>query len=154
MLLKNILDNKFDIKYFLTSKTLKMKESYVDWTRIAHVVLADRIATRNPGNVPQSGDRISYAAIKIPNLTKTTLQGERIETPEYIKEKNLQLDYKFYITNQIMKPALQFLELAIPDAKSIFEKKLIEIDNEEKGRTSIFDSGIVKKFNLSIIIYL
>jgi len=143
--LKNMLDNKFDIKYFLTSKTLKMKESYVDWRRIAHVVLADRIATRNPGNVPQSGDRISYAAVKIPNLTKTTLQGERIETPEYIKEKNLQLDYKFYITNQIMKPALQFLELAIPNAKSIFEKELIEIDNEEKGRTSIFDSGIVKK---------
>ncbi len=34
------------------------------------------------------------------------LQGDRIETPTFIKENNLQIDYSFYITNQIMKPLL------------------------------------------------
>ena len=34
----------------------------------------------------------------------------------------MKIDYEFYITNQIMKPALQFLELAIPDAAKMFDK--------------------------------
>ena len=34
---------KYNIKYFLTSKTLKSKESYKDWSRIAHVVLAEEL---------------------------------------------------------------------------------------------------------------
>ena len=64
--LNNMLRGKYNIKYFLTSKTLKLKSSYKDWTRIAHVVLADRINKRDPGNAPQSGDRIEYAAVCVP----------------------------------------------------------------------------------------
>ena len=135
--LDKMFNGKYDIKYFLTSKTLKMKESYVDWTRIAHVVLADRISVRDPGNCPQSGDRIPFAFIKIKNVTKDTLQGDRIETPDYIKEKNLKLDYGLYMTNQIMKPSLQFLDLALPNAQDIFENWKIKIENEQMGRTDI-----------------
>ena len=40
-----------------------------------------------------------------------------------IQEKNLNLDYVFYMTNQIMNPSLQFLDLAIKNAqKDIFDK--------------------------------
>ena len=118
-----MFNNDYDINYFLTSKTLKLKESYKDWTKIGHVVLAERIGIRDPGNKPQSGDRIEFAAIKIPNKTKETLQGDMIETPKFIHEKNLDLDYVFYMTNQIMNPALQFLDLAIKNAqKDIFDK--------------------------------
>jgi DNA polymerase elongation subunit (family B) len=56
--MNSMFNNEYNIKYFLTSKTLKMKESYADWTKIAHVVLAERISQRDPGNCPQSGDRI------------------------------------------------------------------------------------------------
>ena len=136
--LRNMFNNMYNIKYFLTSKTLKMKESYSDWTKIAHCVLAERIALRNPGNSPQSGDRIEFAAVTV-HMTKTTLQGERIETPEYIKANNLKLDYDFYMTNQIMNPVVQFLSLVIPDTKSIFEEFKIKIDNEKHGRTNILD---------------
>ncbi len=45
-----MFDGKYDIKYFLTSKTLKLKESYKDWKRISHVYLADKISQRDPGN--------------------------------------------------------------------------------------------------------
>jgi DNA polymerase elongation subunit (family B) len=137
--MNSMFNNEYNIKYFLTSKTLKMKESYADWTKIAHVVLAERIAQRDPGNCPQSGDRIEFAAIQLPNITKTTLQGERIETPQYIKDKNLKIDYEFYMTNQIMNPALQFLSLVIPDAEEIFEHFKIKIDNEKKGRSDIMN---------------
>jgi DNA polymerase elongation subunit (family B) len=119
--ISDMFDNKFDIKYFTTSKTLKMKESYKDWTRIPHSVLAERIGSRDLGNKPQSGDRLEYAIIKIDNETKDTLQGEKIETPEFIKQNNLSLDYTFYLTNQIMNPVLQFLDLVILDAETIFE---------------------------------
>jgi DNA polymerase elongation subunit (family B) len=41
----------------------------------------------------------------------TILQGDRIEHIDYIKEKQLVLDYEFYITNQIMNPVKQVLDL-------------------------------------------
>jgi DNA polymerase elongation subunit (family B) len=122
--LENLFAGKYDIKYFLTSKTLKMKESYKDWKKIAHVYLAEKISKRDPGNVPQSGDRIEYAVIKVPQPTDGTklLQGDMIETPKFIKEQNLELDYLFYLTNQIMNPALQFLELVDKNAVEIFNE--------------------------------
>ena len=43
-----------------------------------------------------------------------------IEVPSYVKQHNLEIDYMFYLTNQIMNPALQFLELVDKDAKNIF----------------------------------
>jgi DNA polymerase elongation subunit (family B) len=135
--LDKMFEGYYDIKYFLTSKTLKSKESYKDWSRIAHVVLAERIGIRNPGNKPQSGDRIQFAAVKIENETKDTLQGDKIETPEFIKQNNLELDYLFYTTNQIMKPALQFLNLAIKGAEKMFDEIKIRCENEKKGRTNI-----------------
>ena len=140
--LKDMFKNKYDVNYFVTSKTLKLKESYKDWTRIAHMILADRISIRDPGNVPQSGDRMSFAVIKIPNKTKDTLQGDIIETPEYIKEKNLELDYLFYMTNQIMKPALQFLELVFADAESIFNPYIFK----DKVDELLADKRILLKY--------
>ena len=137
--LEKMFDNQYDIKYFLTSKTLKSKESYKEWTRIAHVVLAERIGLRDPGNRPQSGDRIQYAFIQIENETKNTLQGDKIETPLFIKQNKLKLDYLFYTVNQIMKPSLQFLELAIPDAHEMFDEIKIRCENEKMGRTNILD---------------
>ena len=122
-----------------------MKDSYVDWTRIAHVVLAERISIREPGNCPQSGDRIAYAFIQLEKVTKNTLQGDRIETPDFIKKNKLKLDYELYMTNQIMKPALQFLELALPDARDIFDDWKIKLENEKMGRTDLLEYGIKKK---------
>jgi DNA polymerase elongation subunit (family B) len=121
--IQDMFDGKYDIKYFLQSRTLKLKESYKDWKKIAHVYLSDKISQRDPGNTPQSGDRIEFAVIKVPvpaNGVKI-LQGDMIETPKYIKENNLEIDYLFYLTNQIMNPALQFLEIVDKDAIMIFK---------------------------------
>ena len=37
-------------------------------------------------------------------------------------DNNLKVDYEFYMTNQIMNPALQFLSLVIPNAEKIFDE--------------------------------
>ena len=120
--LQNMFDGNYDIKYFLQSRTLKLKESYKDWTRIAHVYLADKISKRDPGNTPQSGDRMEYVVIKVSSNGEKLLQGDIIETPSYVKEKNLEIDYLFYLTNQIMNPALQFLEIVDKDASKLFKE--------------------------------
>ncbi len=49
---------------------------------------------------------------------KKILQGERIEHPDYIKENKLPLDYKFYISNQIMNPVKQVLDISMSPEES------------------------------------
>jgi len=40
-------------------------------------------------------------------------QGDRIETPSFIRETGLTPDYAFYITNQIAKPVAQVFGLVV-----------------------------------------
>jgi hypothetical protein len=93
--------------------TRSLRSDYKDPQRIAHRVLADRIAKRDPGNKPKSGDRLRF--VFIVNNTPKVLLGERIETPEFIAENSLKIDYIYYITNQLMKPLQQLFGLAIED---------------------------------------
>jgi DNA polymerase delta subunit 1 len=103
---------------------------------IAHKVLADRIGERDPGNKPKAGDRIPYVYHKVnedpipvgtykngkPKFKKRTiLQGDRIEDPEYVRKHNKEIDYKFYITNQIMNPVKQVLDLGDIETDTIFK---------------------------------
>ena len=131
--LKNILRGKYPIEYFIISKTLK--KTYKNRSSIAHAVLADRIAKRDPGNKPQVNDRIQY--VYFISNKKTKLQGDKIEDPKYLLENNLELDYLYYITNQIEKPALQFLELVVENPKIIFQNVIDSETKRRKGQTSI-----------------
>ena len=127
--LYKISSGEFPISYFIISKSLR--GYYKNPKSIAHKVLADRIGERDPGNKPKSNDRIPYAYIKMTNYDKvfdrnsqyksgknkgkdrkrSILQGDRIEHPDFIHSENLELDYSFYIANQIMNPVKQVLDL-------------------------------------------
>jgi DNA polymerase elongation subunit (family B) len=109
--LKNIVDEKCPMDKLIITKSLN--SFYKNPKQIAHKVLADRITTREPGNKPTSGDRIPFVYIHTNN--KKALQGDKIETPTFIKENNLKIDYSFYITNQIMKPVQQLFGLVLED---------------------------------------
>ena len=111
--LENLIKGRLSMDDLVITKSLK--GDYKDPTRIAHKVLADRIAERDPGNKPQSNDRIPYVYVCTAPEKKgeKLLQGEKIETPSYIREHNLVPDYVFYITNQIMKPVLQLYALVV-----------------------------------------
>ncbi len=91
--------------------TKALRSDYKNPQQIAHRVLADRIGQRDPGNKPKPGDRMRF--VHIVNDTKKALQGEKIETPEFIVANDLKIDYIFYITNQLMKPLQQLLGLAV-----------------------------------------
>ena len=107
--LQNIVDEKYPIEKLIITKSLR--SGYKNPKSIAHKVLADRITARDPGNKPSSGDRIPFAYIAVPG--KKVLQGEKIETPSFIAENKLKIDYSFYITNQIMKPVQQLFALVL-----------------------------------------
>ena len=92
--------------------TKSIRSNYKNPKSIAHKVLADRIAEREPGNKPSSGDRIPFVFILVKDPKKKK-QGEKIETPTFIREHNLKIDYAFYITNQIMNPVCQLFALIL-----------------------------------------
>jgi DNA polymerase elongation subunit (family B) len=91
--------------------TKSLRSGYKNPKSIAHKVLSDRITARDPGNKPSSGDRIPFVYIVVPG--KKVLQGNKIETPSFIIENKLKIDYSFYITNQIMKPVQQLFALVL-----------------------------------------
>lgn len=139
--LDDILYGKFNIKMFVFSKSLKRE--YKNRDGIVHAVLADRIGIRDPGNKPAPNDRIDFAFFVNPTAN---LQGDRAETPEFIIENKLKIDYAFYIEHQLLKPCCQIIELFNNKIKDVFKdyidksylivegRKLIsfdDINNEE-----------------------
>lgn len=115
--LNNLIAGKYPLEDLVITKSLRA--DYKDPEKIAHKMLADRIKERDPGNAPNVNDRIPFVYIETPPAKKgqKVLQGERIETPDYIKQKALKPDYEFYITNQIMNPILQLYSLALSSLK-------------------------------------
>jgi len=106
--LNDLIQGKIPIEKLTITKSLR--SDYKNPQQIAHRVLADRISQRDPGNKPKPGDRIPYVFIVNP---KASLQGEKIETPQFVLDNKLKLDYTYYITNQLMKPLQQLFGLAI-----------------------------------------
>ena len=93
--------------------TKSLKANYADPTRIAHKVLADRIAARDPGNAPAPGDRIPYVFIETD--TASTLQGDKIELPSYVRANKLKPDVPYYIEKQLMNPLSQLFALRVEE---------------------------------------
>jgi DNA polymerase elongation subunit (family B) len=176
--LKDILANKYPIEKYIITKTLK--SSYKDRSSIVHAVLADIMAERDPGNKPQSNDRIPYVykvvdedlvlskkykkyvdkKNKVAEKCKCdprkcecykkicsrkkcinniqcvcfeeVMQSDRVEHPTYLLDNKLRIDYLFYITNQIMKPTMQFLDLIMEDPNKIFDEYIVREQNRRK----------------------
>lgn len=126
-----------------------------------HVIMARRMAERDPGNAPASGDRIPYVYIRAPvGQVESKLQGDRIEHPSYVKEKGLKLDTRYYIEHQLMNPLAQLFSLCLnqmPGYKGhsvgmeevaasdiLFKEAIAESDRQ--GR-----ENFAKKFGITII---
>jgi DNA polymerase elongation subunit (family B) len=128
--LQTIVRHDYDTSIDKFTITKSLRSGYKNPLQIAHKVLADRIGQRDPGNKPRPGDRISFVYVQTPKPAKGVkqLQGDKIETPEYMRQAKLKLDYDHYLTNQIMKPVQQLLALNlehIPNFKELkFKRKL------------------------------
>lgn len=138
--LRKLMDGKYPIDKFIISKTLKAK--YKKPSTIAHKVLADRMAVRDPGNKPQINDRIPFVYIVKDfgkKKKKDILQGDLIEHPEYVIKNGLKIDYLYYLEHQIINPASQILELMMSKrmVEKLFNTYIIEEENKRKGRQNM-----------------
>ena len=107
---KALLQEKIPMSKLTITKSLKAEYKSMP----AHKMLANRIAERDPGNAPSTTERIPFVYIMPPpGEAASKLQGDRIETPSYICEKKLKIDYAHYITNQIAKPIAQVFGLEV-----------------------------------------
>ena len=147
--------------------TKSLGSNYVSPELISHRVLADRIAARDPGHAPRTGDRIAYAHI----VSSKKRMGDRIETVDFIQTNGLRIDYNYYITNQIMNPVTQLLALVLeklhdfPSIRTKYESDLYRIyetyhdietcvrkQNElraKKVKALLFDQTISRNVNKS-----
>ena len=130
--LEELICGKFPIEDLTITKTLR--GYYKNPEGIAHKVLADRMGERDPGNKPSSNDRIPFVYINVKERKgQKILQGDRVEHPDYIRENNLKINYKFYITNQLMKPIMQILELCLKNPEEPFQIILNKLNREVMG---------------------
>lgn len=157
--LQDLVDGKTSINELVITKSIRA--SYKDPSKIAHKVLADRIGARDPGNRPSVNERIPFVYIKTNN--PNSLQGDRIENPEYIVENKLTPDYLHYITNQIMKPLIQLYALCLDLLpgydkddeyweeldKSLLIKTMYTDDTRRKNRIQNLKSLMVKELLFS-----
>jgi DNA polymerase elongation subunit (family B) len=166
--LQNLIDGKVAMDKLMITKALR--SDYKNPQQIAHRVLADRIGQRDPGNKPKPGDRMRFVHVVCEN--KHALQGEKIETPEFINDNALAIDYTFYITNQLMKPLQQLFGLALEQiwenqgkksAVSAFRREIVKLEKEypdleiymkkreklcsTKIKTLLFEKFLTKIFN-------
>ena len=141
--LNNLIEGEVSMDKLAITRALR--SGYKNPNQIAHKVLADRIAEREPGNKPKPGDRIKYLFVNTP--TKKRLMGERIETPEYITDNKIEIDYAHYITNQLMKPLQQLFGLAVekiweyqrkPNAIKKFRKDVAQIEDDCDGDQELY----------------
>jgi len=130
--LEELISGNFPMEDLTITKTLR--GYYKTPESIAHKVLADRMGERDPGNKPASNDRIPYVYINVKEKKgEKVLQGNRVEHPDYIRENNIKIDYRFYLTNQIMKPVMQIFELCMKDPSEPFQETLNKLNRNLMG---------------------
>ena len=116
--LLNLIDGKVSMDKLMITKALR--SDYKNPHQIGHRVLADRIGERDPGNKPRPGDRMRF--VFVVNDKPKALMGDKIESPDYIIENKVPIDYTHYITNQLMKPLQQLFGLAVEDIWTMQKK--------------------------------
>ena len=139
-MLSDIIDKNIIIDKLVITKSLR--SFYKNPNQIAHCVLANRIGIRDPGNKPAPGDRIPFVFVQTKG---NKLQGERIETPQFVQQENLKIDYGFYISNQIMKPVIQIYSLVLYDMKKFSRRKQSFIQEIKTIQQNGDDEKIQKK---------
>jgi DNA polymerase elongation subunit (family B) len=124
----DLIEGRVSWSQLTISKSLRAE--YANPASIAHKVLADRIAARDPGNAPVAGDRIPYIYVRPQGGQVTSKsQGDRIELPSYAKEVGMQPDYEMYVENQLSIPISQLFSLVVEQMpgfdQTMIDKKMI-----------------------------
>lgn len=118
-----MLTGELDMDQFIISKSLR--GTYANPNSQPHVTVARKIRERT-GEVLDSGARVPYVFV-VDNEIDNKLISAHAEDPQYVKDSGLQLDYLYYLNNQLMSPVTALLEVVVDDpASSILAHPEIE----------------------------
>ena len=105
-----LLDGRVPMEKLILSQ--KLADSYAS-NNLAHVKVRDKIKKREPGSEPQSGDRVQYVLV----MADSEKQCDKAEDPNWVKKKNLRLDYQYYFSNKFITPICDLLEPLVKNPK-------------------------------------
>ena len=112
---RELMNGKVPMEKLLMSKQLASDYKNAQ----PHVAVRDKMKKRSPGSEPQQGDRVAFVIVKGPGK-----MYEKAEDPGWVQEKNVQLDYDYYFSNQFKKPVQDLLEPLV-SADQIFNKNFM-----------------------------
>jgi DNA polymerase, archaea type len=110
--IKSLEEGKVNIDDLIITKSLSRNLHEYKGVQ-PHVELVKRMIKRSPEKVPMIGDRVNFVIVAGPELV-----SKRAEDPEYVLEKSLKIDAKYYIENQILPPIERIFE-AVGIRKSV-----------------------------------
>ena len=144
--LKDIFDGNIDSKKFIITKNLKPHKCYANPERVAHRVLADRVAERDPGNAFQSNQRVPFVFIEPERGVKyDKVIGADIEIPDYVDKARLRIDFKRYLEKQLKTPLSKILDLLVENSGELFNKLIDNAKQDQKKRWIKYDNKVNKQ---------
>ncbi len=118
---------------------------------LPHVEVAKKIAKRNPARAPKIGDRVSFVIV-----AGNAMLSKRAEDPEFVKENNLQLDWDYYLSNQIL-PAIERILNAVGVTKEELlgeghQMTMLDVFNSEVKREMAQKKSTVEEVAKEVIL--
>ncbi len=130
-ILRKLSEGKVSLKDLVITKTLSKPINEYKGMQ-PHVELIKKLVKRSPDKVPGIGDRIGYVIVQGPGLV-----SKRAEDPDYVKEKGLKIDSKYYIESQLLPPLERIFEaLGIKRSQLLGVGKQLLIKEIVKGMAS------------------
>ena len=116
-IVSDLLCDRIDVSRLIITKELS-KKVYKN-KNIPHIVLAEKKKKRGD-KIPQLGERIPYVIV---TGMKGSRAYERAEDPIYALDRNIPLDYDYYLNNQLRKPLFRIFEpiLGVRKSNELFE---------------------------------
>eukprot|EP00854_Cymbomonas_tetramitiformis_P001122 gene1122-1678_t len=108
---KDLLNGKVPMHKTTVSKSLR--DDYKNQNH-PHIYVAKKIAERNPGSEPKSGDRVPYIFLE---KASKGLLCEKAEDPKYAEENNLKIDTLYYLDHCLINPMCTLFEVFLDNPK-------------------------------------
>ena len=111
-----------------------------------HVYLAEVLQSRDGAEAPGTGSRVPYILVE---RSDATMQYERAEDPEYVRDNGLRYDSMYYLNTQLLNPIFDLLEPMLDAKEHIFREWLDlaskahqdDLDRRKAARKAISDAA-------------
>lgn len=127
--IQGIINTTIDLDKLIITKTYKPVKKNENLPQIA---LVKKLTERDPAGAPRYNDKIPYVIIDTNSLTPLP-QYQKVEDPDYVKERGLSLDAEYYI-KYLEKPISELLKFFIENPNDLFKIPLKQYKIERKEK--------------------